>query len=364
MTSPAVQQTRGVAAFPTIAEAITPAWLSSVLGAAVRSVEVSSVGTGQMGDSARLSLVYDDPETVPLPPTIVAKLPAADPTSRATALAGRSYEIEVRFYQQLAPDLPVRTPRLFHADVEPATADFVLLLEDLAPACQGDQLAGCTADQAALAVTEVAKLHAPRWGDPALAHIEWLDRRHARRVLDPLTLMPQLWAGFVERYADALDEEVIEVGERFIDRLAIWYERRPEPWSIVHNDYRLDNLLFGSDNGGPPIAVVDWQTASHGPPVADVAYFLGAGLLPDERRRHEVDLVRAYHRAVTAAGAHGWSWDRCWEDYRRYAYAGLHMAVLASMIVEQTPRGDEMFMAMAHRHTRQVVELASEELLS
>lgn len=362
MTPPAVQQTLAVAAFPTTAEAITPVWLSSVLGTSVRSVEVSAVGTGQMGDSARLSLVYDDP-AAPLPATMVVKLPAADPTSRATAVAGRSYEIEVRFYQQLAPHLPVRTARLFHADVEPGTADFVLVLEDLAPARQGDQLAGCSVDQAALAVTEVAKLHAPRWGDPGLAGIEWLDRRHARRALDPLTLMPQLWIGFTDRYGDALDPEVIEVGERFIARLATWYDRRPEPWSIVHNDYRLDNLLFGDHAGGPPIAVVDWQTTSHGPPVADVSYFVGAGLLPDQRRRHELDLVRAYHQAVTAAGVQGWSWDRCWEDYRRYAYAGLHMAVLASMIVERTPRGDEMFLAMAHRHARQVVDLASEDLL-
>ena len=53
-------------------------------------------------------LTYDRPTDAP--PTIVAKLPAADETSRATALSLRSYENEVRFYQQLAPGLPMRTP--------------------------------------------------------------------------------------------------------------------------------------------------------------------------------------------------------------------------------------------------------------
>ena len=40
------------------------------------------------------------------------------------------------------------------------------------------------------------------------------------------------------------------------------------------------------------------------------------------------------------------------------------MAVVASMIVKQTDRGDEMFMAMANRHARQVVDLSSFDVLA
>ena len=68
------------------------------------------------------------------PASLVAKLPALDPTSRATAAAVRSYEIEVSFYRELAPELPVRAPRCHVALHDPATDDFILLLEDLAPA--------------------------------------------------------------------------------------------------------------------------------------------------------------------------------------------------------------------------------------
>ena len=113
-------------------------------GARVTDVDLEPVGTGQMCDSVRLTLRYD--RATDAPPTVVAKLPAADETSRATAKALRSYENEVRFYQQLAPDLPVRTPTVFHADIDVETASFVLLLEDLAPGRPGDQLAGCTPD--------------------------------------------------------------------------------------------------------------------------------------------------------------------------------------------------------------------------
>src|SRR3954454_4796507 len=159
-------------------DALTPAWLTSTLagsgvldGASVTDVQLTPVGTGQMCDSVRLALAYDRATTAP--PSVIAKLPAADPTSRATALALRSYETEVRFYQQLAPVLPIRTPRVFHSDIDVATASFVLLLEDLAPARQGDQLAGCSPDEAVVAIDELVKLHAPMWDDPALTELEW-----------------------------------------------------------------------------------------------------------------------------------------------------------------------------------------------
>ena len=40
------------------------------------------------------------------------------------------------------------------------------------------------------------------------------------------------------------------------------------------------------------------------------------------------------------------------------------MAMLASMIVGQTDRGDEMFVTMANRHASQVVDLEAVEFLN
>ena len=62
--------------------------------------------------------------------------------------------------------------------------------------------------------------------------------------------------------------------------------------SITHGDYRLDNLMFPP--AGPGVAAVDWQTTSAGPPLRDLAYFLGNSLTPDLRRAHESDLVDSY----------------------------------------------------------------------
>lgn len=330
--------------------------------ARVAAVDQQAVGTGQMGDCLRLALTYDAP--VDAPATIVAKLPSSNETSRATGMAMRTYEVEVRFYQELAPHLPVRSPVCHHAEIDLATGDFVLLLEDLAPAVQGDQVAGCAVDQAALVLEEAARLHAPRWADPTLDHLEWAVRWSPESQDALQAMLTVLWPNFVERYGADLEPDVVEMGHRFVAGLRSFYEHRPEPHTVIHNDFRLDNLLFGTSEGGPPVAVVDWQTVGVGPALLDVSYFLGAGLGVEDRRAHEEALVRQYHQALRAAGVEGYGWDRCWDDYRAFAFAGFHMAVLASMIVERTDRGDAMFLAMAGRHGRQILDLGSEELLA
>ena len=348
--------------------ALTPEWVTGALHAggrfdsAVTSVHQEIVGTGQMSDSVRLTLTYASADGGP--PTLIAKLPAADPTSRATALALRSYENEVRFYQQLAPQLPIRTPDVYYADIEVATARFVLLLEDMAPARQGDQLQGCTADMARVAVDELVHLHAPRWADPSLATLEWLHRDRDAQQQFLMVLLPSLWDGFRQRYAAELGADVHVAGEALFGRLGEYLSADSEPWTVVHGDYRLDNLLFDPTPGGVALTVVDWQTCGRGPALNDVAYFIGAGLLPDTRAEIEEELVRDYHRGLVATGVERYDWNRCWRDYRRGTWAGLIMAVAASMLVERTPRGDEMFLTMAARHSRHALDLAATELLT
>jgi aminoglycoside/choline kinase family phosphotransferase len=358
---------------PASPDGLDPAWLTEVLGRAgvldgarVVTVDRVPIGTGQMCDTFRLALTYDRP--VHAPASVVAKVPAADEASRQAAMALRCYEIEVRFYQELAGSLPVRTPRVYHAEIEAGTAHFVLVVEDLDGGRAGDQLAGCTPHEAAAAVDELVRLHAPRWGDPSLAELEWLHRDPEGSRAFLLGLLPQLWDGFRDRYRERVTPDVHRAGEALFDRLDAYLGADTGPSTVTHGDYRLDNLLFdghrtgaldggaGDDDGGR-VVVLDWQTAGHGPALADVAYFVGAGLLPEARRVHEHDLVRRYHRGLLAAGVPDYPWERCWAAYRRGSWSGLVMAVAASMLVERTERGDEMFLTMAGRHARHALDL-------
>lgn len=349
---------------------VTADWLTEALrhagvlpdDARVEGFEAEPVGTGQVGRNVRFRLRLSRP-VEGAPASVVGKFPSDDPVSRATGVAQGNYLKEVRFYQELAPTVGIRSPQCHLAAYDPASSGFVLVLEDLAPAVQGDQIAGCSVDEAALALEELAKLHAPRWNDPALDALDWINRRspEAARIVQGLYV--SVWPGFVARYGERLPAEVLEAAERLGPRLADWMLQPEGPRAVTHGDYRLDNMLFGTPEGGHPLAVVDWQTPGHGPPLADASYFLGAGLPVALRRRHERELLRTYHRDLVAGGVRGYDFERCWEDYRRFAWSGVVMAVCASMIVGQSERGDAMFLAMAERHGTHALDLDAGDFL-
>ena len=341
-------------------EQVTADWISTVLDTAVEITDQQRIGDGLVGMNLRLCLNGSNEA----PRSVVVKLPSPDPTSRATGNALRNYEREVKFYNEVAFTVDVRVPRCYHAEWNEADGDFVVVLEDLAPADQGNQITGCGIDHARTAVLELARLHGPRWGDSSLSDIEWLTRRS---TADDTAMLVGMWAmlypGFHATYGKYLSEEADQLIQRFGQRLDQWVDGRDGPLTVTHGDYRLDNLMFATAAGGAAIAVVDWQSPGHGPALADVSYFLGAGPLPADRAAIERDLVSEYARTLRTDYDVELTDDWAWQQYRREAFGGVVMAVIASQIVGGTERSEAMFAAMATRHAQHALDLDSEEFV-
>ncbi|MGH0037981.1 MAG: phosphotransferase family protein [Myxococcota bacterium] len=350
---------------------VTPEFVTRCLQAAghpgveVRGLRGTRIGTGQIGQCIRYELDYaaGAERAGAAPRTLVGKFPSDDPTSRQTGVALRNYLKEVSFYTRLQPRLGIRTPRCYYAAIEGSGPEHVLLLEDLAPATQGNQLEGCTREVARAAVLELVGLHAPTWCDETLLGLEWLGAPDEQMVQIGRMLYRSQLPAFLERFRSGLLPDEVDIIERVAESQGPPFEALGEPFSVIHVDYRLDNLLIDASQSPPAIAAVDWQSLTLGSPLSDVAYFIGAGLLREERREVERDLVAAYHRALEEKGIEDYDAARCWNDYRRSVFAGLAVTVVAAPLVVQTERGDEMFAAMARRHARHALDLGSEEFL-
>jgi len=344
------------------AQDVTAGWCDLALaprigGAHVTDVRLEPVGTGQVADTVRLHLSYDRPGAGP--PTLVAKVPCEDATSRAASRATRTYEIEASFYRDLAAELPVRTPECWFAAHDLDTDAYIVVLEDVAPAEQGDQMRGCPISDIEAAVDEMALLHGPRWDDPTLLDIGWLNRSSPDAVENIVGLITMAVEPFKANYAERLSPDALALTDRLLRHLVGYVRHRPQPWTIVHTDFRADNLLFG----GTRVVVVDWQTVGLGPGPSDLAYLLGASLTVDDRRAAESALVDRYVARLSAQGVIV-ERDEIWRLYRHFAFSGLVMAIVASFLVRRTDRGDEMFITMAERHARQALDLDSESLLA
>lgn len=350
-------------------EAVTADWLTAVLAhggvdARVRGFTAKSVGTGQIGQSVKFTLAYDG-AAAGAPASLVGKFPAAGDESRSTGVALGNYIREVNFYRHLAPTALIATPKCYFTDVDPATSEFVLMMEDLAPAEQGDQLKGCTLEQARLALREAANLHASHWGDRAIEDLAWVSGTRAAAAFgsaDPGAIA-RLWQGFCARYADRMSGVARGIGDTLTANFGRYSTLYTGPKALVHIDYRPDNMMFASAAGGRPLTVLDWQSLAFGCGVTDAAYFLAGALPREERRLRERDLLREYHDRLRELGVTGYDYDTCWRDYRSRAFALFTVAFYASMIVTQTPRGDAMFLAMLHSATDQIVDLDALDFL-
>ena len=316
------------------------------------------VGTGQVGENVRFTLHYDRGTG---PSSIVGKFASPDPVSRETGVGLNNYLREVRFYQDLMPTLDVSVPELFFTDIDPATHEFILLMEDLHPAMQGDQLAGCSRAQVTIGLGELARLHGPRWNDSSLDDYDWLSRSNAESNKMVQELYSGLLPGFKERYKDRLSAEHLALGDRLNECFMQYLTPPSANETVVHGDFRLDNLMFG---GRRDLVVVDWQSPVIGNAGQDLAYFIATSLKAEQRRGHERQLVEHYHRELLHYELANYSVEDCWRDFRHFTLAGWVMAVIASMIVGRTDRGDDMFMAMGQRSATLALDVDSLTLLS
>jgi hypothetical protein len=154
-------------------------------------------GQGQVADCFRCRLYFDRVEPR-APGSVIVKLPARDPTSRESGVAHALYEREVRFYQQLAGVVGITTPRCRYAEIDAGSGMFALVLDDLAPAREADQLSGLSPDDASTALGQLAGLHAARWGDPRDFGLGWLQnlRYHCNSIYPQV--LPPLFDAFTD----------------------------------------------------------------------------------------------------------------------------------------------------------------------
>ena len=251
------------------------------------------------------------------------------------------------------------TPGCLFANINAETHDFVLMMDDLFPADQADQTQGLALSQVELALDQAARLHASYWNDERLDDNTWMWETRAAGATATPELILGLWTQFLDRYGARINPACRRVGEAITANFVAFRFGYDGPKCLTHNDFRPDNMMFGTAQGGAPVTIVDWQTPGYGCPMADVSYFLGGALSVESRRANEKALLEGYLKPLRAARVTDYGWDRLWRDYARYSFALFNIAFTAAMVVEQTPRGDDMFFAMLEGGAAHVLDLGA-----
>ena len=187
---------------------------------------------------------------------------------------------------------------------------FVLLLEDLADARLGDALNNCSSQEAELVVHEMARFHSTWWEHPRLAGLEWLPGWGGNPEAAQNRL-GQREGPFLEKFGHKLPESMRQIIHKLRSKYGgVLAELGKSPWTMIHGDLHLDNVLFNLPVTNSPITILDWQSVARGRSAIDFALFIFGSLEIEQRRTVENDLMRAYHSGLIGGGVQRYEFDQ------------------------------------------------------
>lgn len=352
-------------------DGITAEWMTAALRAKGYDVTVERVrrsgigeGVGMMSGLARLDLDYSAGDG---PASMILKFPATNEANLAVARSFDLYRREVLYYRDVAPRSSAWTPTIYYADIADDGVDFVLLMEDLSRYRLGDQIEGCDLTDTEHGIEWLARQHASFWDaveDPSLDFLPYVAPSYSSEVLTQGCEIG--WAPMVEAFASVLPPHIRDLKATFLRALpALFAWMSTPPLTVVHGDFRMDNLFFGDGPDEEPLVAVDWQGSLRGRATQDLAYFMTGSVTTDVRRAHERELVEAWREGLVAAGVSGYSADDAWEDYRRgVAYVWTIAVVVAGTLDRTNERANAWMSVMLERSVAAIDDLGIVDLVA
>lgn len=333
--------------YPQDSAEITKEWLTGVLDAApddIEAVDVEFVGDA-IGNTSEVYFVrIKSKPSANLPESLVAKMVPKFEGAVEVCKVLKLFQREIEIYRHVASKSEMRTPELVWSDFDPATSLGFMLMEDCSCFETLDQTAPVptSLEQLYRIVESAARLHARWWNVPEV-HESVLRQGDAVRTAF-YSVVQQGWQGLLAGGpgSEAIPESGREIAQTFADNLmAFADEHYPTTHlTVMHLDFRLDNMFVDSSSG--EAIVFDWQGASLGRGVYDIAYMMCTGYAPEFRRQHEMDVLKRYYDVLVAEGVSGYSFEQAVEDYRFGMAFSLWVVPFTAILDLSSERGQRL----------------------
>lgn len=260
----------------------------------INKVEIASVDIGTT-TRVRLNVKHEIPD---VPKQWFVKLPSLSWRAKAITTLPRLLPTEVRFYNELAPQVPLTKPRILAARSRLVRGS-TLVMADVSefgaiPGKAGESL---TAEQARAVVEQLAHFHLTM-ADKAQQdrRLRWLAGpiRQLEDALGTALAVPLMKRG-LRLAGEAIDQSLHAGALTYAEnrRYVMRFLSKTAP-TLVHHDCHPGNLFWQDGQPG----FWDWQMVRIGEGIGDVSYFMATALEPELRRQIETDLLLRYHTIV------------------------------------------------------------------
>ena len=269
----------------------------------------------QLSYLVKLDVEYSADAEPQLPVALVLKHTKPAKSSRRTRiLAGREH----RFYVDIARQMTAPpVPRCFDSVYDKDGGRAHLILEDLSETHLPPVYPLPPAPLHAASIVDcLAEIHGAWWNDDRLGTSigrrkdqAWIDRRVGE--------LEKSVAGFLRSFGDNLSAPTRRVLLEAMEAHAgLLQFQTSGPVTVTHGDAHSSNFLIPKRAETHKASALDWEFWDIEPGTNDLAALMGLNWYADMRSERERDLVARYQEALVNQGI-AYSWDQCWDDYRR-----------------------------------------------
>ena len=318
-------------------------------------------GTGMMAELAKLNLTYRGDQGA-APATLIAKFSSQNPVNRDMAMNYNLYEREARFFGELSPKAGIKTPAIYFVGF--SGDQFLILMEDLSDYAVGSQVIGADLHQSELAIDELVKLHGAFWG--RVSALDWVPSVAGSYHADNMVQFSAIGApAMIERFSDYLTPNYSKHLNALLAAIPALQDRMSQgPVTFCHGDFRMENLLYGTDAAHAQVMVIDFQGPLKAIGMNDVALFLGQSTQTVVRRAHERALIQRYVEGLQSLGTSELSFDTSFESYRlSVLYNWIYVSVVAGTLDVSNPKAYAWMAQMVARQSAASDDLGCFDLL-
>jgi hypothetical protein len=248
------------------------------------------------------------------------------------------YENEVNIYTRLGDEILMKMPRCFGGYRDHESLSFGLVLEDLrtTDVIFESVLSRFDAEDTAALLGQLALLHASYWDSPRFSDdLSWVQPHTSGPIHDLFSLDKGGVHFLIEhemathQFKRELVQSIGESSKSLAEQVARVQQHQANlPCTLLHGDAHVGNTYKTRDGER---GYLDFQLSARGFCMHDVSYTIVTSLAVQDRRQHELNLIKGYRERLIELGVRTPpSLELLFEEYRRAMAWNLYIGWLTS----------------------------------
>jgi hypothetical protein len=231
---------------------------------------------------------------------------------------------EANFYKFIQSETNVKLPiaQCYDAYISDDKFKYLLLLEDLSNEFHASDKINLSDENIWLsAASSLAKFHAAFWNSDKIGSQE-LPIDNIEKINFYIKNTYESYDKFIKYVGNRFDAETLAIFEHAM-KISVGLETErynrltnKDNITLTHGDSHIYNFMFPRNQEETSV-IIDFQFWGMGIGVKDIAHLTRESFPKVNGEKLHLSIIKKYYETLLEQGVCNYSWDNCWNDYRK-----------------------------------------------